>query len=203
MLDNYNNKTIVFFGDSITDSCKNNDTKYQFGAGYVNMLQADIKVFNPDLNINIYNEGISGNQTEDLLERFQKDVKSKNPNLVFLLIGINDVWHPLENNKIPDIDAIINRLSIIVTNIKELKSDIVLLSPFLFPTDAFFQSMKPYFDKYIMAFYDFVKNNNLKLIDTYKIMQSANNFALTKDSVHPTIYGHAIIAQAIMDYLNK
>ncbi len=201
MYENYNNKTIVFFGDSITDSCKLLNTNHPAGAGYVNMIKSELEVFHQDIKINIYNEGIGGNKTTDLLNRFDDDVKSKKPDLVFLLIGINDVWHVYDEGKTPNILEIINRIDLIINKIREINSDLVLLTPFLFPNDDYFKGLLPHFNNLMDNLYAYLSKNEIKYIDTYKILNENSNIPLTKDSVHPTIYGHAIIAQSIINYL--
>lgn len=207
-MEKYKNKTIVFFGDSITDSAKTFNPKHPFGAGYVNMLRSEINVYYPELNIKIYNEGIGGNKTENLLERFS-DVESKNPDLVFLFIGINDVWHPYENGNIPNNEEILNRITLLINKIKNLDSEVVLLTPFLFPAEPFynfFSELKPYFEKFYDEYKAYLLENNLKFIDIYEILKpysTLSNNHLTKDSVHPEIIGHGIIAQAILDYLKS
>lgn len=202
MIENYKNKTIVFFGDSITDSCKNHNKKYPVGAGYVNMVKTEIDTYYSQLNIQIFNEGISGNKTEDLIKRFE-DVKSKKPSLTFLLIGINDIWHLYDQNITPNIDEIINRIDIIVNKIKDINSEIVILTPFLFPTNEHFEGLKPLLDKLLNALYKYISKHNINYIDTYSILKSCTALDLTKDSVHPTVFGHGIIAQSIINYLTK
>ena len=203
MLNSYKDKTIVFFGDSVTDTCKIFHKDHQYGAGYVSMLQTEFDVSYPDLNITVYNEGISGNKTEDLINRFDRDVKSKNPDLIFLLIGINDVWHLYDANIKPNITEIINRIDFIINKAHEIESKIVLLTPFLFPTDDYFKGLIPDFNNLIDAMHQYVQTKNVEFIDLYQIMKDSQSLAITKDSVHPTLYGHGIIAQAIINYLSK
>lgn len=77
---------IVFLGDSITQA----GVKPQ---GYVTVLTEAIKAANPDLGIETFGAGISGNKVPNLQARLEKDVITKKPTLVFIYIGINDVWH--------------------------------------------------------------------------------------------------------------
>lgn len=202
MLDSYKDKTIVFFGDSITDTCKMFCKDHPYGGGFVNMIKTELDVFYPTLNIKVYNEGIGGNKTEDLIGRIN-GVTSKKPDLVFLLIGINDIWHPYDSNITPNIKDIINRIDIIVNTLKENKSEVVLLTPFLFPTNDHFAGLMPLFEKLSIALHSYIKEKNIEYIDTYLLMKKSNLLDLTKDSIHPTIYGHGILAQAVIDYLNK
>lgn len=77
---------IVFFGDSITQA----GVKPQ---GYVTVLSEAIKAAHPDLGIETFGAGISGNKVPNLQARLEKDVIAKKPTIVFIYIGINDVWH--------------------------------------------------------------------------------------------------------------
>ena len=202
MIERYKDKTIVFFGDSITDTCKMFHEDHPYGGGFVNMIKTELDVSYPSLNIKIYNEGIGGNKTEDLISRIN-DVTSKNPDLVFLLIGINDIWHLYDQNIVPNIKEIINRIDLIINTLKNHNSKVVLLTPFLFPTDEHFSGLMPLFNKLTEALHAYIKKSGIEYIDTYSLMKKNNLLSLTKDSIHPTIYGHGILAQAVFEYLNK
>jgi lysophospholipase L1-like esterase len=77
---------IVFLGDSITQ---------QGGGprGYVTLIRKDLEEKHPDLNVEVINAGVSGNKVPDLQARLDKDVLEKQPTVVVIYIGINDVWH--------------------------------------------------------------------------------------------------------------
>ena len=205
----HENKTIVFFGDSITDSAKSFNANHPFGAGYVNMLKTEIEVYYPELNIKIYNEGIGGNETGHLLDRFDDAITSKKPDLIFLFIGINDVWHPYENGSLPVNSEILDRITILREKIANVGSKVVFLTPFLFPTEPFlefFTKLKPYYDSFYAEYKNYLDENNLEYIDIPEIMKPYSviaNDKLTKDSVHPEIIGHGIIAQAVLNYLQN
>ena len=205
----HENKTIVFFGDSITDSAKSFNANHPFGAGYVNMLKTEIEVYYPELNIKIYNEGVGGNETGHLLDRFEEAITSKKPDLIFLFIGINDVWHPYENGSLPVNKEILDRITILRNKIKKVGSKVVFLTPFLFPTEPFldfFTKLKPYYDSFYAEYKAYLIENNLEYIDIPEIMKPYSviaNDKLTKDSVHPEIIGHGIIAQAVLNYLRN
>lgn len=80
------NDVIAFFGDSIT----------QGGArpgGYCRLIGEAIENQRPELGVKIIYAGISGHKVPDLQGRLDRDVLSKNPSIVFIYIGINDVWH--------------------------------------------------------------------------------------------------------------
>ncbi|MBQ7224276.1 MAG: SGNH/GDSL hydrolase family protein [Clostridia bacterium] len=87
---------IVFTGDSVTDSGR----KRHFGEGlwegkgngYVRMIENFLNVCYPERTIRVTNTGISGNNTNDLLARFDKDVLELNPTYAVICIGFNDEW---------------------------------------------------------------------------------------------------------------
>jgi lysophospholipase L1-like esterase len=81
---------IVFLGDSITAGGAGKQ-------GYITLIKNRVKEKNADLGIEIFGAGVSGNKVPDLQKRLEKDVLAKKPTIVFIYIGINDVWHG-ENN---------------------------------------------------------------------------------------------------------
>jgi lysophospholipase L1-like esterase len=79
-------KKIVFLGDSIT----------QAGAqpnGYISLMRESLASAGLGADFELIGAGISGNKVPDLQKRLEKDVLAHNPDLVFIYIGINDVWH--------------------------------------------------------------------------------------------------------------
>ena len=87
---------IVFAGDSVTDM----ESAQPVGEGlfenvgksYVRIVENMLSAFYPEVYIRVTNSGISGNTSRDLLQRFDRDVVSLNPDWVSICIGINDVW---------------------------------------------------------------------------------------------------------------
>lgn len=80
------NETIVFLGDSIT----------QLGIeprGYITIIKESLLQHHPSATI--IGAGISGNKVPNLQERLERDVLAKQPTIVFIYIGINDVWHSI------------------------------------------------------------------------------------------------------------
>ena len=79
-------EVIAFFGDSIT----------QAGAGpggYCRLVAEAIEKKRPELGVEIIYAGISGHKVPNLQGRLDRDVLDKKPTIVFIYIGINDVWH--------------------------------------------------------------------------------------------------------------
>ena len=95
-----NGDKIVFAGDSVTDMGSTNpfgEAMFEgLGTGYVRILDSMFSAYYPEMNIRVVNSGISGNTSEDLLERFDRDVLDKNPDWCSICIGINDVWRQFD-----------------------------------------------------------------------------------------------------------
>jgi lysophospholipase L1-like esterase len=83
---------IIFLGDSITQGGGGK-------TGYITLIKNALDEKHKDLAIEVVNAGISGNKVPDLQKRVEKDVIAKKPTLVFVYIGINDVWHGEGNPK--------------------------------------------------------------------------------------------------------
>lgn len=88
---------IVFFGDSITDMCRNREQNkptdiYSYGSGYPIFVASDLYREDP-LKYEVFNRGIGGNRIVDLYARMKSDVWNLEPDVLSILIGVNDVWH--------------------------------------------------------------------------------------------------------------
>jgi len=92
------NDIILFQGDSITDAGRDRNileanNRSGFGPGYVHHAAAFLLSDLPNYKLTIYNRGIGGNHITDLAERWQPDCLDLNPNILSILIGVNDTWH--------------------------------------------------------------------------------------------------------------
>ena len=84
----------LFLGDSITDAGRERqDDPRELGTGYVRLLASDLTFWHPDYEV--LNTGIGGNRVTDLLPRWKKDCLELLPDVLTILIGINDVWHEI------------------------------------------------------------------------------------------------------------
>lgn len=102
--------TILFQGDSITDCGRNRDSAGTpnnlpgLGQGYAMMAAAELLSTRPADGLRVFNRGISGNRVVDLYARIQCDILNLKPDLLSILIGVNDTWHgknPDWNNGVP------------------------------------------------------------------------------------------------------
>ena len=98
---------ILFYGDSITDAGRTRDLDIPnkgLGGGYVTYIANQL--FEKSLSdYDIYNTGISGNRIVDLYARIKIDCWNIKPDLLSILIGINDIWHEVKRQNGVEIDS--------------------------------------------------------------------------------------------------
>ncbi len=99
-----NGDVVLFQGDSITDARRDKETKdYHtipaLGNGYTMLAASHLLLQHASKNLQIYNKGISGNKVHQLAERWEKDCLELKPNVLSILIGVNDYWHTLNPQK--------------------------------------------------------------------------------------------------------
>ena len=93
---------VLFQGDSITDGGRDRSGRYQdhaLGHGYPYLIAANICGHFPELDLTVFNRGISGNKVSDLAGRWQNDTITLKPDVLSILISVNDVWHNVAAKK--------------------------------------------------------------------------------------------------------
>ena len=116
--------TIAFFGDSVTQGCFASEgdmhSDHDYDAVYHNRLRKMLNLLFPK-PVNIINAGVGGEHTADALKRLDTDVISKNPDMVVVCFGLNDVNDEL--------DDFILALSQVFRRLKECGTEIIYMSP--------------------------------------------------------------------------
>ncbi len=114
--------TIAFFGDSITQAGGRRE------GGYCRLIARAVSKQRPELSTQFVYAGISGHKVPNLQKRLERDVLSKNPTIVFIYIGINDVWHSIRDNGTPK-DKFESGLRDLIAKISKKGAAIVLCTP--------------------------------------------------------------------------
>lgn len=195
---------ILFQGDSVTDAGRDRSDPHDMGNGYPRYASAMIQDSFPDTEFEFVNLGISGNRTEHLVERMEADFIEIQPDIVSILIGVNDVWHhyafeyvettdeQFESNYRTLLDAIKSR-----TNAR-----ILMIQPFLLETvDPAKQELceelarkqaivKKLADEYADAY--------LPLDEVLHSMTEEETAYYAADGVHPTPDGACCIGEAYL-----
>ena len=82
---------ILFQGDSITDAGRDKRNYHQMGNGYPKYAAEAIAADFPETEFEFINLGISGNRTDQLFDRLYADAIAFDPDVISIMIGINDV----------------------------------------------------------------------------------------------------------------
>lgn len=196
------NQTTVFIGDSITDAGKREGAYRPFGNGYVNFTANYLLAKYPQFNLGIINTGINGNTVLDLQRRWERDCLAHKPDVVSVLVGINDVWRMYRSGREAQSVAPGLYQQTYHRLLSELKQQgrcqIVLMDPFMFcdnPQDAMYRHLLEYID---------VVHRLAEQFDAVLVpLQAAINEAIktvasdkwSDDMVHPYVWVHAWISQ--------
>ncbi len=203
-------QVILFQGDSITDSGRNKEdagfnTSRNLGSGYPMLAGAALLNKYAEMNLKIYNKGISGNKVFQLAERWDKDCLELKPDVLSILIGVNDIWHKLNGNYDGTVD--IYRKDYIALLERTLKAlpdvKLVICEPFAVKgVKAVDDKWYPEFYEYQKAARDIAKQFGAVFIPYQKIYDEAQKKApgayWTGDGVHPSLAGAQLMAKAWM-----
>jgi len=207
--------TILFQGDSITDAGREKTNQLpnnanSFGAGYAFLAASHLLNAHPEKALTIYNRGISGNKVYQLQDRWQEDAIILKPNLVSILIGVNDYWHKVKHGYDGTVEIYENDLRALVKRTtKELPGvRIVLCEPFILPnTSAVEQSWVIPFKAYQKAAHKIAKEFNTLWVPFQSIfdqgLQQAKETYWAPDGVHPSMAGSQLMAQAWLEVVNN
>jgi lysophospholipase L1-like esterase len=96
-----------------------------------------IETAHPEITFDFINLGISGNRTDQLFDRLYPDAIALQPDVISILIGINDIWHRSKNVATTDEQFELNYRSILERIRKESNAKIMILAPFLLDKEPF------------------------------------------------------------------
>lgn len=199
---------ILFQGDSITDASRDRkqalpNISYGLGSGYAMLAASNILNRLPEKNFKFYNRGVSGDKVYQLADRWEKDCLELKPNVLSIMIGVNDFWavkkhgytgtiqtyrddyHRLierTKKQLPDVKLIIGE-PYAVSNVKEVTAE-----------------WYPAFHEFRAAAKAIAQEFNCGYIPYQTIFDKAQLRApaayWTFDGVHPTAAGNQIMAEA-------
>ena len=202
---------ILFQGDSITDADRNRSDYHNMGYGYAGFVVEKLTEKYPDVDFEFINLGLSGNRTDQLFDRLTPDCVELDPDIVSVLIGINDVWHRYEYEFIPTTDEqIALNFKCILERIKrDTKAKLIVLQPFTEGNDQ--ARMQSDVDRLIAIVDSLAEKYADTYIRTNEIIHADEHYGtehyFTRDGVHPNPNGATFIAKlyvdAISPYINE
>jgi lysophospholipase L1-like esterase len=194
------NSVVLFQGDSVTDVGRSRVDDNELGMGYPMMIAAWFSAKYPEKNVRFINRGVSGDRVQSLVARWQEDCLDLKPDVVSILIGINDTWRRYDSNDPVSTEAFEADYRKILTQVRdELGAKIVLLSPFVLPIPEDRLTWREDLDPKIAVVFKLASEFDAILIPFDDIFAAASlkrePAFWAADGVHPTAAGHALIAQ--------
>jgi len=195
---------ILFQGDSITDAGRSRDNDIYLGNGYPLLIKAALGYSEPN-KYEFLNRGISGNRVVDVYARIKKDIINLAPDVMSILIGVNDVWHELgpDRNGV-DAKKFFKIYCMLIEEIREALPNvkIMILEPFCLQGSATNENWETFdfevkerakmanavAQKYALPFIELQSGFD-------KLSGKAEPSYWLGDGVHPTSMGHEFIKQ--------
>lgn len=204
---------ILFQGDSITDSSRHREYDDARGYGYVTLIAGALGTEEP-YKYDFLNRGVSGNRVVDLLARIRSDMINLKPDYMSILIGVNDVWHELDDHNGVDAERFEHIYELLIEQLQEELPNlkIMILEPFVVPgraTDSTPEEPDRWetFDREVrlraVAAKRIAEKYGLTFVPlqdmfTKACAEAPDRAYWVKDGVHPTVFGHELIKREWM-----
>ena len=204
------NDRIIFAGDSVTDMGSTNPVGEglfdNLGQGYVRRIDNLLGALLPQYHFRVTNSGISGNTSRDLKERFDRDVIDLKPDVVSIMIGINDVWRQFDTPAMTD-QAVFpeeyrENLVKMIEAVKGKVKGIFLLSPYYMEPNRR-DRMRKRMDEYTEICRALAKEYGCIFVDFQKVYEDyckiRHSTFIAWDRVHPNQVGATLMARAFLE----
>lgn len=190
-------KKIIFFGDSITEAAVK-------PGGYIVKMDSMLAAQGKAADYELIGAGIGGNKVYDLYLRMEDDVMSKNPDIVLIYIGVNDVWHKRTSGTGTDADKFEKFYQAIINKLKAKNIQLILCTPATIGEKTDFSNpLDGDMNQYSKIIRDIAQKNDLRVVDLRKIFlaydlannpDNKTNGILTTDGVHLNAKGNQLVA---------
>ncbi|HTD62833.1 MAG TPA: SGNH/GDSL hydrolase family protein [Gemmatimonadaceae bacterium] len=198
---------ILFQGDSITDAGRDRSSGVQpnvasgLGTGYPLLLAAAMLESYSDRRLQFFNRGVSGNKVPDLEARWQEDTIALQPDIVSVLVGVNDFWHKRTHGYTGTVADFENGYVTLLEQTRQALPHVrlVVMEPFVLQTGAVDATWFPEFEERRAV----ASRVAQRVGATFVPLQARFTSAAERvdaaywiaDGVHPTPPGHALIAE--------
>ena len=188
---------VIFFGDSITQAGVN-------AGGYIKRIDSMCKAEAAEDKYEFIGAGIGGNKVYDLYLRIENDVLAKEPDMVIIYIGVNDVWHKASSGTGTDADKFEKFYQAIIDKLKAKNLRIILCTPATIGEKIDFSNPQDGdMNEYSNIIRRIAKKNELTVVDLrrafldYNLKNNPDNKdrgILTTDRVHLNAKGNQLVA---------
>jgi len=205
--------TILFQGDSITDGNRgrSTDPNHIMGHGYAFSIASRLGAEYPDRNLLFINKGISGNTVTDLSNRWKEDTLDLKPNVLSILVGVNDVYFRLKNNDTSaDNFERVYRSLLDQTRAQFPNILFVLGEPFVLPVGMVNENLSRWtseIERRQTIVKKLAKDYNAVFVGYQNVFTQACEKASASywiwDGIHPTVAGHELMAREWINQVGK
>lgn len=196
---------VLFQGDSITDAGRKRgidepNNEAALGTGYAWLAASQMLVDMPEAGLKIFNRGVSGNKVYQLAERWKAECLDLKPNVLSILIGVNDYWHKHKHGYDGTLEKYEGDYRALIKQTKEVLPEVrlILCEPFTLKVGAVDDSWFPEFDGYREAAKRVAKDVGAVFVPFQMMFDAAVKVAppatWAADGVHPTPSGAALMA---------
>ncbi len=203
---------ILFQGDSITDAGRDRKNPESLGAGYPKFVAGAMNFEEPGA-YEFINRGIGGNRIVDVYARIKADIINLKPDVMSLMIGVNDVWHEFGSQNGVDAEKFERIYDMLISEIKEALPNlkIMILSPYVAhgtSTDAIgYDEFRAEVVKRIDAAKHIADKYDLPFVNLQARFDDAAArgpiSCFTQDGVHPVAGGVELIKRAWLETYKK
>ena len=199
---------VLFQGDSITDcgrdrSSKDANATGALGTGYPLLVSAAALAAHPDRGLKFFNRGISGNKVPDLENRWRSDTLDLQPDVLSILIGVNDFWHKLDHGYTGTVRDYEQQYTALLEETRQAlpRTQIIVLEPFVLRCGAVTARWFPEFDERRAAAARVAHKARVTFVPLQAAFDQKTKTSAPPpeywagDGVHPTPAGHALIAE--------
>ena len=188
---------VLLIGDSITDAGRDRAGE-DLGCGYAMMAAAWFTARHPEHQVTFHNRGVSGDRVRDLRARWDSDCLALAPQVVSVLIGVNDTWRRYTRNDptgVAEFERDYRHLLDLTR--RRLDAAIVLVEPFLIPLDDAQRAWRADLGPKVEVVRRLAADYDATLVAVDDLFQAAgvDERVWTNDGVHLTPFGHALLAQ--------
>ena len=204
---------ILFQCDSVRDAARDRRDCHDLGSGYPKYAAEQIVKNHPDVEFEFINLGISGNRTDQLFDRLYRDGIALKPDIISILIGINDIWHRYGGDRVETTDAQIalNYRCILERLRAQTNAKIVMIAPFLLDFEGH-QHFRPDLERILPIVRELAKEFADVYIPLDEIFAQVlptqpEPLYYSNDAVHPNTNGSIFIgkkyAEAVKDLIES
>ncbi len=201
---------LLLLGDSVTDcdrdrSIRQPNRPEALGTGWVHRVATEWLAQNP--HAQVWNRGYSGCEIGELLDQQGwQPVKQGGFDVITVLIGINDIWHPFEENQPHRIAQNLADCQTLIERLKPLTRKLVLLEPFAIPGSAVTEAWWPLLAELQAGQRALAHSHETLWMPVQADLEAASATApmlWAYDGVHPGVLGHRWLAQRWLDTLHS